>query len=467
MLRKAVGKKDAELIKQELGKFVEKAVARGIRPPHHRGDRPADRDVRPLRLQQVALGRVLDHLVPDGVAQDALPGRVHGGAAVVARSATPTASCKYINEARELGLEILPPDVNESGYKFTVVGDKRIRFGLGAIRNVGEGSDRFDPHGSRGSGAFTSSFDAVRAGRSASLQQARLRGPRGGGRMDSLGGHRTQLIEALEPAFAEAQLLQAEREAGQGSLFDDGKEGKDGKGGMEDTGANLPVPPALPDLPAWTEAERLAKEKEILGFFISGHPLERFRQRWSCLAAHDRHAGGMGRTADERRRSGHGSQAADLEEDRKGIRAADDGGLSWHRRGPRLSRRLGQAQPDHAQDAALLLTGGYSDRDQGEDNPPFIVELARPLAELKTSGALALSLRWRAPSAPQPAALKEVAALCSAHPGPTPLDIEWSDGNGDAVRLRSRRVRVAAEDDLIRALRDLLGAESVHYVKAG
>jgi hypothetical protein len=48
-----------------------------------------------------------------------------------------------------------------------------------------------------------------------------------------------------------------------------------------------------------------------------------------------------------------------------------------------------------------------------------------------------------------------------------PLYIEWSDGNGEAVRLRSRRVRVAAEDDLIRALRNLLGAESVHYVKAG
>jgi DNA polymerase III subunit alpha len=119
------------------------------------------------------------------------------------------------------------------------------------------------------------------------------------------------------------------------------------------------------------------------------------------------------------------------------------------------------------QDAALLLTGGYSDRDRGEDQAPFIVETARALEELKASGALALSLRWRAPSAPGADALKEVAAICSAHPGPTPLYIEWSDGNGQAVRLRSRRVRVAAEDDLVRALRDLLGAESVNYVKAG
>jgi DNA polymerase-3 subunit alpha len=118
-------------------------------------------------------------------------------------------------------------------------------------------------------------------------------------------------------------------------------------------------------------------------------------------------------------------------------------------------------------DSALLLTGGYSDRDRGEDQAPFIVESARPLDELKSSGALALSLRWRAPSAPEPEALKEVAALCSAYPGPTPLYIEWSDGNGEAVRLRSRRLRVAPEDELVRALQDLLGAGSVHYVKAG
>ena len=51
---------------------------------------------------------------------------------------------KYINEARDLGLEILPPDVNESGYKFTVLDDKRIRFGLGAVRNVGRTRDRGD-----------------------------------------------------------------------------------------------------------------------------------------------------------------------------------------------------------------------------------------------------------------------------------------------------------------------------------
>jgi DNA polymerase III subunit alpha len=288
------------------------------------------------------------------------------------------------------------------------------------------------------------------------------------GACDSLRGHRKQLIEALAPALGEAQLLQAEREAGQGSLF--GEVGKDGKDGKDEGthGESLPALPVLPDVPAWTEAERLAKEKEVLGFFISGHPLERFRDEvelfgtrtTATLGEWGEHQVSVAAvvTAVKRQISKKtGKEYARLVlEDFHGTAEAIVFPDAW----AKLNQTI-------FQDAALLLTGGYSDRDRSEDQAPFIVELARPLEELKASGALALSLSWRAPSAPQPAAVKEVAALCSAHPGPTPLYIEWSDGNGDAVRLRSRRVRVAAEDDLVRALRDLLGAESVHYVKAG
>jgi DNA polymerase-3 subunit alpha len=286
------------------------------------------------------------------------------------------------------------------------------------------------------------------------------------GACDSLDGHRKQLVEALEPALAEAQLLQAEREAGQGSLFGEiGKGENEGKVGSGDNGEILP---ALPDLPPWTEAERLAKEKEVLGFFISGHPLERFREEvelfgtrtTATLGEWGEHQVSVAAVVTGVKRQiskKTGKEYARLVlEDFHGTAEAIVFPEAW----AKLNQII-------APDSALLLTGGHSDRDRGEDQAPFIVETARRLDELKASGALALSLRWRAPSAPAPAALKEVAAICSAYPGPTPLYIEWSDGNGEAVRLRSRRLRVAAEDDLVRALRDLLGAESVHYVKVG
>jgi DNA polymerase III subunit alpha len=379
---------------------------------------------------------------------------------------------QYINEARELGLEILPPDVNESGFKFTVVGEHRIRFGLGAVRNVGEGAIA-SIIGGREAAPYRSVTELVERIDLRLCNKRVLESLVAAGALDSLGGHRRQLIEALEPALAEAQLIQAEREAGQGSLFEDsgtgGSGGRSGGPTGEPSAASAAsAASAYPDLPPWTEAERLAKEKEVLGFFISGHPLERFREEVELFGTRTTATlGGWGEhqvsvaavvTGVKRQISKKtGKEYARLVlEDFHGTAEAIVFPEAW----AKLNQII-------LPDSALLLTGGYSERDRGEDQAPFIVESARPLEELKASGALALSLRWRAPSAPQPSAVREIAALCSAHPGPVPIYIEWSDGNGEAVRLRSRRIRVAAADDLVRALKNLLGAESVQYVKAG
>jgi DNA polymerase-3 subunit alpha len=467
VLRKAVGKKDAELIKKELGKFCERARALG----HPR------RLVDDLAAQIETFGRYgfnKSHSVAYSILsyQTAWLKAHHPAEFMAALLSSEIGNTdkvvQYINEARELGLDILPPDVNESGFKFTVVGERRIRFGLGAVRNVGEGAIE-SIIGGRQQGPYTSVNELVERIDLRLCNKRVVESLVAAGACDSLGGHRKQLIEALEPALAEAQLLQAEREAGQGSLFGDG--GTDGKGGEGGKGEDAAFPsglPALPDIPAWTEAERLAKEKEVLGFFISGHPLERFRDEVELFGSRTTATlSEWGQqqvsvaavvTAVKRQISKKtGKEYARLVlEDFHGTAEAIVFPEAW----AKLNQII-------FPDTALLLTGGYSDRDRGEDQAPFIIETARPLADLKASGAVALSLSWRAPSAPEPAALKEVAALCSAHPGPTPIYIEWSDGNGEAIRLRSRRVRVAAEDDLVRALRDLLGAESVHYVKAG
>jgi DNA polymerase-3 subunit alpha len=463
VLRKAVGKKDQELANQEVAKFVERAVAQG----HPR------RMVEELGRQIVTFGRYgfnKSHSVAYSVLSYQTAWlKTHYPAEFMAALLSSEIGntdkvVQYINEARELELEILPPDVNESGFKFTVVGERRIRFGLGAIRNVGEGAIESIIAG-RQQAHYASLSELVDRIDLRLCNKRVLESLVAAGACDSLGGHRKQLIEALEPALSEAQLLHEEREAGQGSLFGDGKEGDGGEGGREGSGAHLPL---LPDIPAWSEAERLVKEKEVLGFFISGHPLERYRQEVELFGT--RTTATLGQWGEQQvsvaavvtgvkrqisKKTGK-EYARLVLEDFHGTAEAIVFPDAW----AKLNQTI-------LPDSALLLAGGYSDRDRGEDQAPFIVETARPLAELKSSGAVALSLRWRSPSAPEPSALQAVAALCSAHPGPTPLYIEWSDGNGEAVRLRSRRVRVAAEDDLVRALRDLLGTESVHYVKAG
>jgi len=456
VLRKAVGKKDPELIKQQLGRFTERAVALG----HPR------RLVDDLAAQIETFGRYgfnKSHSVAYSVLSYQTAWlKAHYPAEFMAALLSSEIGntdkvVQYINEARELGLEVLPPDVNESGFKFTVVGDRRIRFGLGAVRNVGWGAIE-SIIAARSEGPLTGVADFVERIDLRLCNKRVLESLVAAGACDSLCGHRKQLIEALEPALAEAQLLQQEREAGQASLF----------GESDGDAAAHRHRISLPDIPPWTEAERLAREKEVLGFFISGHPLERFRDEvelfgtrtTATLGEWSEHQASIGAvvTAVKRQISKKTGKeyARVVLEDFHGSAEAIVFPDAW----AKLNQTI-------VADAALLLTGGYSDRDRGEDHAPFIVESARRMDQLKTSGAVALSLRWGAPSAPRPEALQQVAALCSAHPGPTPLYIEWSDGNGEAVRLRSRRVKVRAEEDLVRALRDLLGADSVHYVKAG
>jgi DNA polymerase-3 subunit alpha len=452
VLRKAVGKKDQELADREVAKFVERAVAQGH----------AQKVMQEIGAQIATFGRYgfnKSHSVAYSVLSYHTAWlKAHYPAEFMAALLSSEIGStdkvvQYINEARSLGLEILPPDVNESGFKFTVVGDRRVRFGLGAIRNVGEGAIA-SIIAARAGRPFPSLADFVERIDLRLCNKRVVESLIAAGACDGLGGHRKQLCEALEAALSEAQLRQQEREAGQESLF----------------GEAAPARPrglVLPDVPPWTEAERLAREKEVLGFFISGHPLERFRSETELFGTRttatlhewSEHPVTIAAvvTAVKRQISKKtGKEYARLVlEDFHGTAEAIVFPEAW----ARLNQTI-------APDGALLLNGGHSDRDRGEDRAPFIVEGARPLAELKESGAVALSLRWALPSAPPPDTLRAAAALCTTHPGPTPLYIEWSDGNGEAVRLRSRRLRVAADDDLVRALRDLLGTDSVHYVKA-
>ena len=451
VLRKAVGKKDAELIKKELGRFVERTVALGH--PKKLADE--------LAAQIETFGRYgfnKSHSVAYSVLsyQTAWLKTHYPSEFMAALLSSEIGNTdkvvQYINEARELGCEILPPDVNESGFKFTVVADKRIRFGLGAVRNVGAGAIESIIAG-RKEGRYETLSDLVERIDLRLCNKRVVESLIAAGACDSLGGHRKQLLEALETTLQEAQLKQADRDAGQESLF----------GEMP---AQEHRPAELPDVPPWTESERLAREKEVIGFFISGHPLERYREEVALFGARttatlhqwSEHPVTIGAvvTALKRQISKKtGKEYARLVlEDFHGTAEAIVFPDAW----AKLNQSI-------LPDAALLLTGGYSDRDRGEDRAPFIVESVKPLSEIKATGALALSLRWRLPSAPAAEAVRAVARLCTSHPGPTPVYIEWNDGNGESVRLRSRSLRVALEEDLVRSLRELLGSDAIHYAR--
>ncbi len=273
VLRKAVGKKDAELIRVELGKFVEKAVARGY-------DR---RIIEELAGQIETFGRYgfnKSHSVAYSVISYHTAWlKVHYPAefmaALLSSSIGDTDSVvKFINEARELGIEVLAPDVNESGYKFTVVGDKRIRFGLGAIRNVGR-SAIDSMLAARAEKPFASLHDFCERVDLRLCNKRVIEAMIASGALDNLGGHRAQYWAVLDSALAEASLKQQEAAVGQFSLL----------GGVDES-TSVAKPHVLPNIAPLGESERLTKEKEILGFYISGHPLEPFRVECELFATH-------------------------------------------------------------------------------------------------------------------------------------------------------------------------------------
>ncbi|MGH7527907.1 MAG: DNA polymerase III subunit alpha, partial [Gemmatimonadales bacterium] len=361
VLRKAVGKKDPELIKQQLGRFREMAQAQG----HPK------RLVDDLAAQIETFGRYgfnKSHSVAYSILsfQTAWLKTHHPAEFMAALLSSEIGNTdkvvQYINEARELGLEILPPDVNESGFKFTVVGDRRIRFGLGAVRNVGEGAIASIIEGRHGA-AYASLAEFVERIDFRLCNKRVLESLVAAGACDSLGGHRKQLVEALEPVLAEAQLLQQDREAGQASLFGEGP------GGMGAPAPRAAKGTVLLDVPPWTEAERLAKEKEVLGFFISGHPLERFRDEVelfgtrtsATLGEWSEHPVSVAAAVTGVRRQiskKTGKEYARLVlEDFHGTAEAIVFPDAW----AKLNQTI-------VPDAALLLTGGYSDRDRGEDH---------------------------------------------------------------------------------------------------
>ena len=474
VLRKAVGKKDAELIKKELGKFVEKAVGRGYNK----------KIIEDLAGQIETFGRygfnkshsVAYSIISYHTAWLKAHYPAEFMAALLSSSIGDTDSVvKFINEARELGIEVLAPDVNESGYKFTVIGEKRIRFGLGAIRNVGKAA--IDSMlAARAERPFTSLFDLCERVDLRLCNKRVFEALIYSGALDGLGGHRAQYIAALDAAIQEASLKQQEIESGQGSLF-----GEPGTGNREPSagGAHEPGRAGLPNIAPMSEAERLTKEKEILGFYISGHPLEPYRTECELFATHT--VSQLGQWADGVMTLGVVVTAVKRQVSKRSgaefarLTVEDFSGSSEVLVFPEnwsvLSDRI-------RTDIPLLVRGGYSRRDQGADNPTFIIESVQRFEELRIAGQVTVAIELSGignresgiggnggVTVVSPEIMQDVKAVAEAHPGAAPLEIRWNDGNGTQARLRSRSIKLSATNAALTELRALLGSERVRLVR--
>src|SRR5204863_337041 len=215
------------------------------------GMREALRGLRPERLADVIAMVSLYRPGPMELIPDFIERR-HGRAKIT-----------YEHPAMEIRVE--PPDVNVSAVRFSVAGDT-VRFGLAAIRNVGEAAMESILRARAEAGPFTSLEDFCARVDLRLVNRRVLESLIKAGAFDSLGLSRAHLLATADAALEGGQRKQRDRAEGQASFFD-----------LLPAGAPAPSAAATETTPEWEPDQRLAFEKEVLGFYVSGHPLARFR----------------------------------------------------------------------------------------------------------------------------------------------------------------------------------------------
>jgi len=358
---------------------------------------------------------------------------------------------KYISECRNHGIAVLTPEINTSGKDFVVIGE-RIRFGLLAIKNVGESAiDAILEE--RGRGAFTSLFDFCGRVDLRKVNKRVLESLVKCGTFEGLGGHRAQLFAAIEDALDYGQRLQRERLDPQLGLFDLGG----GAGGAE-----APPPPALLDVPAWDEKTLLGYEKESLGFFISGHPLQRFEGLMdqfttaNTLSLRETSGG-------EAVRVGGLVRSVKVIQTKKGDLMAfvllED--LHGSVEVVVFSELYAKGRDFLVEDAALLFQGQVQ---RDEKATKILADTLIPMeqAEETWTASIHLTLDLERTDAGQLSGLREIMAR---YPGPCPAHLHLQQtGQAEAVIAVSERYRLRADAALRREVQGLLGYPALHAV---
>jgi len=272
LLRRAMGKKKPEEMAAQRERFVQGAVQRGY--PPKKIEKIFD-----LMAQFAGYGFNKSHsaayaLLAYHTAYLKTHHPLEFMAALLTSITGDTDSVvKYINECREMGIAVEPPDINISDANFTPHASA-IRFGLAAVKNVGGNAIESIVTARKKLGRpFRSLYEFCEEVDLRLLNKRVLESFIKSGAMDSF-GRRAQLMQALDKAIDRAQKSQRDAESGQHGLF--GVFADDSSGHANDT---------LPDVPDWDEQTRLAAEKEILGFFITGHPLEKYKEKLIDLNA--------------------------------------------------------------------------------------------------------------------------------------------------------------------------------------
>jgi DNA polymerase-3 subunit alpha len=436
LMRRAMGKKKKEEMAVHEEKFVRGAIERGI------AQDKAEK-IFSLMAQFADYGFNRSHsfayaylAYQTAYLKAHFP--THFYAAVLSNELANTAKvARYIGEMKVFGIELLPPDVNSSHEGFTPIGNA-IRFGLAAIKGIGSSAVQLVLAAREEGGPFKSIFDFAERVDQKAVNKRVLESLVKAGAFDSVTPNRAALMAVLDRAAEHGARAQRDRLSGQTGLF----------AMFGDAGAAASDEPALPNVAAWSKKESLAKEKEALGLYASGHPLEDYADSIRALTQHD-----SGNLADATHGDivGMGGIVIELttRTTKKGDRFAlfrleDQFGsvkvVCW----PEQFNRYKSLLQD---DAVLLVRGKLELSDEGDST--IITQEMQHLESARSSAARGVLIRLDEPVV-TPARIAALCDLLSRRQGHAAVFLDVAIAGGITARLRPQQfLRVTVSQELI------------------
>jgi len=444
LLRRAMGKKMPEEMASQKSAFME-GCARNDVPKKKAGE------IFDLMEKFAGYGFVRSHSAAYAMlSYHSAYLKAHHPAAFLAASLTSEVGdtdriVTLVEEARRLSIAVLPPDVNASMTGFTLEGDA-IRFGLSAIKNVGHGSVEALVRARSAGGRLRTLGDLIRRVETANVNRRVLESLIQAGACDALEGDRAQLLNAVGDLLAQAQERARGVSEHQESLF----------GGDQ---AIVAQDPALPWVTPWPLEERLKREREVLGFYFSDHPLAAHRDVIAARATADTGrlrelrdnadvtliclVAGIKTHTDRNKRP----MAFVTLEDMKGTVEATVFAELYE-------RSRAQLQPG----TVLEARGRVNLREDAE--PKMVLNSVRTLGGGGETGGRAVHIDLVEAGAA--VSLEEIRDLLLRHPGESPVYFTVREKGGPGTtQIRAKRLLVRPSDELLQALRERLGHSAV------
>ncbi|HVX09813.1 MAG TPA: DNA polymerase III subunit alpha [Pirellulales bacterium] len=359
---------------------------------------------------------------------------------------------EHLEDCRRMEIEVVPPDVNRSQGDF-VVADGKILFGLSAIKGCGGQAADVISAERAANGPFRDLFDFCERCDPAGVNRTAIESLIKAGAFDSCGGRRAQWMAVLDKALQAGASALADRRSGQRGLFDDGNDAPAAS-----------VSSTLPDVPELPERERLAAEKEVLGFYLSSHPLAEFQSTFDTYCTHNTAAaatlphktevllGGMLSAIkfahSKNPKPGAPSKYAmfDLEDMAGLIRS-----IVW----PSDFANIGQ----YVQADAVLAVRGTIDKRPGSEEANLIVNELIPLADLQARYTKGVAVRIDEREHGEQA-LTRLREIVRGYPGNCELQLVLQLADGCKVVCKCDGVRVELNDEMRTRIEGLVGPEN-------